>query len=349
MGGLRRPATESPRRGVGQHGPMVTSFRPWLDAWADSAYGEDGFWRVSRPEQHFRTASSTPLLATVLVDLLAEHPTIETVVELGAGDGQLLAGLSALRPDLFLAGIDLRDRPDHLPARVAWSRDLWDVRSTGWTTGSAEDRLGGLSGPALVLCIEWLDDLPCAIAARADGILRLVEVDREGVERLGATPDAESAAWAGRWSTWSPRVEIGLTRDQAWAAACAQLGPHGGLALLVDYGHLADRRPARGSLSAYRRGRRLDPRPSPELNLTAAVAIDSVTEAGRTAGATTLLRARQSEVVASSAPVLPDDPLADLVARSHRSALRSGRVWGDQWWLLQQVPPSEPDHARPLW
>jgi hypothetical protein len=322
---------------------MVTSFRPWLDAWADSAYGEGGFWRVSRPGEHFRTASGTPLLARVLVDLLAEHPEVETVVELGAGDGRLLAGLSALRPELSLAGVDLRDRPDTLPAGVSWCRDLWDVTTTGWTTGSADDLLGGLVGPALVLCVEWLDDLPCPIAARADGILRLVEVDRDGSERLGAVPDGEAAAWASRWSAWSSRVEIGLTRDLAWAAVCAQLRPYGGLALLVDYGHLADRRPARGSLSAYQRGSRVDPRPSPELNLTAAVAIDSVTEAGRAAGASTLLRARQSEVVAGSAPAPPDDPLADLVERSHRSALRSGSVWGDQWWLLQRVARSAPD------
>ena len=91
---------------------MVSSFRPWLDAWADSAYGADGFWHVSRPAEHFRTASSTPQLPAALVDLLAEHPEIESVVELGAGDGQLLAGLSALRPELSLAGVDLRGRPE---------------------------------------------------------------------------------------------------------------------------------------------------------------------------------------------------------------------------------------------
>jgi hypothetical protein len=69
------------------------------------------------------------------------------------------------------------------------------------------------------------------------------------------------------------------------------------------------------------------------------VAVDSVAEAGRTAGATTLLQARQSQVVAGSPPTVPAEPLADLVARSHRAALRSGSVWGDQWWLLQQVAP----------
>ncbi len=318
---------------------MVSTFRPWLDAWADSAYGVNGFWRTSRPADHFRTASGTPQLAAVLVDLLAEHPDIERVVELGAGDGRLLANLSALRPELSLTGVDLRERPDTLPAGVSWSRDLWDVRTNGWTTGSAEERLAALTGPALILCMEWLDDLPCPIATRADGILRLVEVDRNGAERLGAAPDPESAAWARRWSAWSPRVEIGLTRDRAWAAACRPLRAHGGLALLVDYGHLAAQRPAHGSLSAYRQGSRVDPRASPELNLTAAVAVDSVAEAGQTAGATTLLQARQSQVVAGSPPTVPAEPLAELVARSHRAALRSGSVWGDQWWLLQQVAP----------
>ena len=58
-------------------------------------------------------------------------------------------GSPRLRPDLRLAGIDLRPRPESLPAGVDWAEDLWDVRYGGWTTGQAEALLVG-NGPVLV-------------------------------------------------------------------------------------------------------------------------------------------------------------------------------------------------------
>jgi hypothetical protein len=329
---------------------MVSHFRPWLDAWVDSAYGEDGFWRTARPVDHFRTPStSTPLLAGLVADLLVEHPEIGTVVELGAGDGRLLADLAALRPDLSLSGVDLRSRPAGLPGSVGWCQDLWDVRTGCWRAGAASGLLDRLAGPALVVCAEWLDDLPCPVASRVPDQPRLVEVDQEGRERLGDQLDPEEAAWAAMWSPWSQRLEIGTTRDRAWEQVCRSLRRTGGLALLVDYGHLADRRPVGGSLTAYRLGRRLHPHPSPEVNLTAAVAVDAVADAGHRAGATTLLRARQADLVAATEPpdptAAPADPLADLVSRSHRAALASARIWGQQWWLLQSVT-AQPVGAR---
>ena len=334
--------------------PPSSGFRPWLDAWAQAAYAEAGFWRTASPADHFRTAStSTTALTWLIAQLLTDHPEVDTVIELGAGDGRLLANLDDLADQSHppgsggrrrLVGIDIRSRPADLPAGVSWVRDLFDVGTGGWTTGSATGVLDALDTPALVVCVEWLDDLPCAVATRVEDRLRWVEVDPSGRERVGAPADRDATEWASRWAPWSQRVEIGLTRDRAWAAACAQLRRAGGLALLVDYGHLSGRRPVGGSLAAYRHGRQVELRPAPDRNVTAAVAVDSLAEAGHLLGARTVLRARQSEVVdRGGEPPRPDDPLADLVRRSHRAAAGSTSVWGDQWWLLQSVPAA--DHS----
>jgi hypothetical protein len=94
-----------------------------------------------------------------------------------------------------------------------------------------------------------------------------------------------------------------------------------------------------GSLAGYREGRLVPAQPSSRVNLTAAVAVDAVEAAGVAAGARTVRLAQQADVVAASRPVsLTEDPLAGLVARSELAALRSPRVWGRQWWLLQAVP-----------
>jgi hypothetical protein len=73
------------------------------------------------------------------------------------------------------------------------------------------------------------------------------------------------------------------------------------------------------------------------MNLTAHVAVDAVRWAGEQAGARTVRQARLAEVVAHLPAVDTADPLAVLARRSERAALASGRVWGGQYWLLQQV------------
>ena len=125
-------------RDVGHHGHMLpygaaadANARTWFDAWVESAYGADGFWRRHWPDEHFRTATSTsPLIAETLAAVL-DRLRIAAVVDVGAGRGQLLSGAGRLRPGLRLAGIDLRPRPESLPAGVDWAEDLWDVRYGG--------------------------------------------------------------------------------------------------------------------------------------------------------------------------------------------------------------------------
>ena len=77
----------------------------WCDAWAAAAYGPQGFWSRATPADHFRTASTCgPELAPALLSLLDGRPDLTRVVEIGAGNGQLLTALHAERPSLRLAG-----------------------------------------------------------------------------------------------------------------------------------------------------------------------------------------------------------------------------------------------------
>jgi SAM-dependent MidA family methyltransferase len=322
--------------GAGPPDPPVRGSRTWFDAWVESAYGADGFWRMHSPEEHFRTASTSgPMIAQLLAALADRHDEITSVIDVGAGNGRLLGELSAIRPDLHLLGIDLRTRPKGLAAQVSWAQDLWDVRYGCWTSGEAGAALAQPE-PVMIICCEWLDDLPCPVVAQhADG-WREVIVNDDGQEQAGPRLEGEQLAWADRWWPGGERAEIGLTRDRAWVELVKMIIERGGCALMIDYGHAAGRRPVSGSLAAYRDGRALEPVPGTSVNLTAHVAVDAVRAAGEEVGATTAFCGLQSEVVpellqTESHP----DPLVDLDRRSQHSALSSQYVWGSHWWLLQ--------------
>jgi hypothetical protein len=257
------------------------------------------------------------------------------VVDVGAGNGRLLEELSVIRPDLRLLGIDLRTRPQGLATQVGWAQDMWDVRYGCWTTGEAGTALAD-SEPVMMICCEWLDDLPCPVVTRhADGWRELI-INDDGQEQAGPRLESEQLAWADRWWPGGDRAEIGLTRDRAWVEFIKLIKKRGGCAVMIDYGHTAGRRPVTGSLAAYRDGRALDPIPGSSVNLTAHVAIDAVRAAGEAVGATTSFCGLQGEVVPEllQANTHPD-PLLDIGRRSEHSALSSQYVWGSHWWLLQ--------------
>jgi SAM-dependent MidA family methyltransferase len=188
----------------------------------------------------------------------------------------------------------------------------------------------------MIICCEWLDDLPCPVVTRhADGWRELI-INDDGQEQAGPRLESEQLAWADRWWPGGERAEIGLTRDRAWAEMVKLIMKRGGCAIMIDYGHTAPRRPVTGSLAAYRDGRALDPRPGSTVNLTAHVAIDAVRAAGEAAGATTTFCGLQSEVVPELLQAdTHADPLVDLGRRSEHAALSSQYVWGSHWWLLQ--------------
>ena len=348
----------SPTMGHDVAVPVATTF---LQAWTEAASGPGGFWTTATPAAHFQTASTVgPELAGALVALLTGHPEVERVVEVGAGEGTLLVALqdAARRAGraLDLAGVDLRPRPAGLPGSVGWVEDCWDVRRDCWQRGTAAGLVSGGLGPALVLALEWLDDLPCRLVA--DGGDGWRELLADG--RPGPPPDADSLQWVERWWPQGPVVEVGLTRDAAWAALVEALHVPGGLALAVDYGHLRAARPT-GTVTAFQHGRRVEPVLRPDRDVTAHVAVDALAAAGEQAGARTLRLGRQHDLLddlgegptREAAPPAHDpahddgrreqhrreDVLAELGARSRRAALRSPTGWGDHWWLLQQVAP----------
>jgi hypothetical protein len=321
---------------------MASDLRSWRQAWLQSAYGPGGHWTTQIPSAHFQTAATTPEFAAAVADLLRQSPEITTVVEFGAGDGALLNALAQALPNLVLHGVDIRDRPAGLASGVGWATDLWDVRSAAWSGGAAARLLATSDAPTLVLAVEWLDDLPCVVADRDErGCIWETEVDAAGRESTGRPLPDDEARWAEAWWPHGSRIEVGSSRDAAWAAAMSVLRRRGGLGLMVDYGHVRADRPTIGSLVGYRGGRLVPAVPDSLRNLTAHVAVDAVRAAGERAGATTLRQARLAEIV-PTAPVTGATPLATLAARSRHAALLSRRGWGDHIWLLQQVPAGRP-------
>src|SRR5680860_1046831 len=105
--------------------------------------------------------------------------------------------------------------------------------------------------------------------ARSSGCEAVVDVGTGPADRRWA------ACW---WPTADPRarIEVGRTRDELWASLVHRVSD--GLALAVDYGHTADRRPASGSLTGYRGGRQVAPVPDGSSDLTAHVALDALVE-----------------------------------------------------------------------
>ncbi len=316
---------------------MLSYPRPWFDRWVESATGAAGFWPDNRPEQHFRTASTTgAALAQLIVALLERHSEIQAIVDIGAGGGELLTQLAVLRPRLGLAAVDLRARPSTLPGSVAWVRDRWDVQQHRWL-GPAARLLEALDRPTLVIASEWLDDLPAVVAQRVGNSWQEVLVDESGRESFGTALAADDGDWLRRWWPTGRRAEVGATRDRAWAALVDAVQSSGGLALMIDFGHFTSTRPGPGSLAGYRSGRSVPPVPGGQVNLTAHVAIDAVRAAGEARGARTLRCARQLDIVRDSAPPpSSSDPVADLAGRSHRAALAVPQGLGTHWWLLQR-------------
>jgi SAM-dependent MidA family methyltransferase len=238
-------------------------------------YGPDGFFRRPGPGPagHFRTSvHASPLFAEALAVLVTRldaalgEPDPLDLVDVGAGRGELLTGLLAALPPAITkrvraTGVELAPRPADLSPDIAWTADL--------PTGIV----------GLLVATEWLDNVP----------LDIVEVDAEGAVRylderleLGEPIEPADAAWLARWWPLDPtatgaRAEIGAPRDAAWQTATGAVAR--GLALAVDYGHVAEQRPLFGSLTAFRAGREVEPVTDGSCDLTCGVALDSLAPA----------------------------------------------------------------------
>ncbi|SFD29378.1 SAM-dependent methyltransferase, MidA family [Streptomyces aidingensis] len=258
---------------MGESGPVR-----WSTAAERALYGDGGFFLREAPGAHFRTAvHASPLFAAAVAGLLRRVDDAlgrpaggVTLVDVGAGRGELLTGvLAALAAEPLAGGarrvrlcaVERAARPAGLDERIEWRSEVPD----------------GFTG--LLFANEWLDNVPLDVVETGPGgRLCYVLVDpASGKESPGGPPDPADLEWLRRW--WplrgepGERAEIGRPRDEAWAAAAGRLTA--GLAVAVDYAHTRAARPPLGTLTGYRDGRQVPPVPDGSCDLTAHVALDS--------------------------------------------------------------------------
>jgi SAM-dependent MidA family methyltransferase len=245
----------------------MTGFERWRAAMTRALYGPGGFYRRELPGRHFATSAQTPVFAEAIarladqVDERLGRPEAFTVVDVGAGGGELLDRLAGLLDErVRLVAVELRPKPAHLPERIEWRAEV------------PPEFVG------LLIACELLDNVPCDVAVvDADGRARYEEVDRAGATRLGDRVDAEDAAWLAEW--WpilapGERAEIGRPRDAMWRDLTAHL--RRGTALAIDYGHLKHARPESGTITGFKDGRETPPIPDATTDITAHVAVDAI-------------------------------------------------------------------------
>ncbi|HET6969461.1 MAG TPA: SAM-dependent methyltransferase [Ornithinibacter sp.] len=312
---------------------------PWREAWHDALYGPRGFYRRAEgPAGHFTTSTHGPL-GTLLAEALgglADREGATHVVDVGCGRGELLAQLHAVRPDLRLTGVDVVDRPPSLPDAVAW------LRSPGG--GGLPDGLTALTD-VLVVAHEWLDVVPCTVAeVVAPGRVAVLLVDpTTGEESEGGPLSADELDWCARhWPLddlpVGARIEVGATRDAAWADLVRRV--RRGTVLAVDYGHTRGDRPVHGSLTAYRSGALVDPVPDGSCDLTAHVAVDAL-EHDEVSTQRDALRALGLSAAPPDVALARSDPagyLAALARSSTTAALTDPRGLGAFAWVVRRVP-----------
>jgi hypothetical protein len=210
-------------------------------AWTHTGAG--GFSRRHPREDHFVTSVDigNHIARVVLArcEAAARRHGIPDpwIVDVGAGDGRLLADLLALGfPGDRLLGVDVRPAPD-LPVR--------------WVQAVAPDCLPRISG--VLFAHEFLDDVPAQVVVGGHVLTA------RGTP--GPAADPEDLAWQRRWG----KAVVGRSRDVAWARLVDSVAV--GEAIAVDY---------RGdSICGQRRGRPTHPRADGDTDLSAGVELRS--------------------------------------------------------------------------
>ncbi|MEV4044825.1 SAM-dependent methyltransferase [Streptomyces sp. NPDC049744] len=342
------PGTTGFRGSPGTH----EQWRGWREATHEALYGPEGFYRVgpAGPAGHFRTSvHASPLFAGAVARLLCRvdealgRPAVLDFVDMAAGRGELVTGVLAALPAEVAArtrayAVEVAARPAGLDPRIEWLREP----------------PRGLTG--LLFANEWLDNVPVEVAeVDAAGVARRVLVRGDGAERLGGPVAGAEAEWLARWWPLTGeeglRAEIGLPRDEAWAAAVAALDA--GLAVAADYAHTRAARPPFGTLTGFREGRETEPVPDGSCDITAHVALDACATAHTArcapgcAPPDALMRPQREALhalgVTGARPPLAlasTDPAAyvrALASASQAAELTAPGGLGDFWWLLQPV------------
>ncbi|MCW2614771.1 MAG: hypothetical protein JWN08_1765 [Frankiales bacterium] len=307
----------------------ASSARPWSEAMHDALYGADGFFLRHAPSEHFRTSvTASPVFAQAvrrlaeLVDDALGHPDPFDVVDVGAGRGELLQALPDVPRRWRLTGVDLALGPPGL----RWTAEVPPLEG-------------------LLIANEWLDDVPPEVLFDD----RVVLVEPDGTEVLGGPATAGDLEWARRWWPQGRRVEVGASRDRAWAAAVGQV--RAGLAVAVDYGHALGDRTAffdrRPTLTGYRDGRQVPPLPDGSCDLTAHVALDAVAAAsgGRVLTQRDALERLGVDPTPPPLSLARTDPrgyLALLQATSQAAELMDRRTLGSFGWVVCPVGIDDP-------
>lgn len=315
---------------------------------ATALYGPDGFYTRPGPGPagQFRTSvHASPLFAEAILALLARvdaalgRPDPLDVVDVGGGRGELLAALAQAAPPALAR----RLRPVLVEVGCV---QLLSPQRQQLHIASIPTKITGL-----LIATEWLDNVPLdVVELDGTGVARYLLVDPvTGEEALGEPVAGADAQWLARWwplTVPGSRAEIGRTRDEAWAGAVAALTR--GAALAVDYGHLAAARPPLGTLTGFRAGREVRPVPDGSCDLTAHVAIDSLSVASRRPHPPQGTAVRQAEAlralgVGGRRPPLalahrdPAAYLRGLAAASQAAELTDPAGLGGHYWLLQPV------------
>lgn len=301
-------------------------YRPWCDAWQDALYGEGGFFVSNRLSEHFRTSvTASPIFAEAIARAALDEG-LGTIVDLGAGGGELLGHLHRIDPTLALVGVDLAPRPDDLPVAIEWLSALPS------------------SFDGLLIANEWLDNIPCGVVeVDDDGVVREVLVDTAtGEEQLG---EPVASDWLDSWWPLAEpgmRAEIGQPRDDAWADAVGRVQ---GLAIAVDYGHLADARPPFGSLTSFASGHEVGIVPDGTRDVTAHVAVDAAAQRvggclERQRDALTRLGVTGERPPIDLATTDPVEYVDRLSRASQAGELRARNGLGDFWWIVTDTRPT---------
>ncbi|MFE9251156.1 SAM-dependent methyltransferase [Streptomyces sp. NPDC007088] len=338
---------------------MDDEWRGWRAATEEALYGPGGFYRgAAGPAAHFRTSVHASgrfarAVARLLgeVDALLGAPPRLDFVDMAAGHGELAAGVLAalperLAPRVRAYAVERAPRPAGLDPRVEWC-----ARPPSGITG-------------LLFANEWLDNVPLDVAeADAEGVVRQVLVAPDGGERPGPPVAGEDERWLRRWWPLAEpgraarpgrRAEIGRTRDEAWAAAAS--GLERGLAVAVDYAHLAAARPPFGTLTGFREGREVTPVPDGGCDLTAHVALDACAAAGAHLGRAVLRTQREAlrllgvdgrRPPLSLASADPAAYVRELALAGQGAELTQRGGLGDFLWLLQPVRLPTPGRGAP--
>ncbi|WP_405830524.1 SAM-dependent methyltransferase [Streptomyces sp. NBC_01176] len=314
-------------------------WRGWREAAQEALYGPSGFYRRPEgPAGHFRTSvHASPLFAAAVARLLCRvdealgRPAVLDFVDMAAGHGELVTGvLAALPADVATRArgyaVERAARPAGLDPRIQW----------------LPEPPRAITG--LLFANEWLDNVPVDVAeVDSEGVRRLVLVRAEdGTERLGEPVAGAEARWLRAWwpaSGEGGRAEIGLSRDTAWAGAVAALDR--GLAVAVDYAHLAAARPPFGTLTGFRAGRETRPVPDGSCDITAHVALDAcVLPGGHVVTQRAALHALGVSGARPALTLASSDPAAyvrALASAGEAAELTAPGGLGDFGWLLQPV------------